>query len=76
MAEATEIAPRRAGDGPGEPTRPRFSALPDEAMPPDHAVSLAAHRRGGTDAFLGRASEHLSQQAMAGFEPAYRDVVD
>jgi hypothetical protein len=61
MAEVAEIAPRRPGEGPGEPTRPRSSALPDEAMPPERA----AHRRGATAAFQ-QVANGRAFAAMAG----------
>lgn len=66
----------RAASLPAAEVRPRFAALRDEQMPRDHAVSLAAYRRGGTDGFLARPPAHLSRQPMQGFDPDYVDIVD
>lgn len=57
-------------------TRSKFKALAPEHMPRDFSVSLDALRRGGTDAFLGRAPEHAVRQDMPGFERRYVNVVD
>jgi hypothetical protein len=61
---------------PAAEVRPRFAALRDDQMPPDHSVSLAAYRKGGTDLFLAREPSHLARQDMAGFDPRYVDIVD
>ncbi len=57
-------------------TRLRFDPLDDAHMPDGYAVSLEAYRRGGTDAFLAAAPEHVATQPMKGFEPQYRNIVD
>ena len=74
MPKSVEIA--AAGQEAAPLAHPRFKALPDAAMPTEFLVSLSGYRRGGTDAFLGRAPDHLPQQPMSGFQPGYRDIVD
>ena len=69
----TAAAPAAAGARDGAS---RDAALTPGHMPKDLAVSLDAYRRGGTDAFLERAPEHVARQPMAGFDPAYVNIVD
>ena len=64
------------GADPDAQGRAKFKALGVEHMPKSFAVSLDAYRRGGTDAFLGRAPEHAARQSMKGFEPQYVNIVD
>jgi predicted ester cyclase len=56
--------------------RTKFRALTPADMPRDFSVSLDNLRRGGTEAFLTRAPEHATRQAMPGFDPAYINIVD
>ena len=56
--------------------RSKHRALTAADMPRDFSISLDAYRRGGTDAFLGRAPDHALRQSMRGFEPTYVNIVD
>jgi len=56
--------------------RARFKEVTPAQMPTDYAISLDAHRRGGTDAFIGRAPDGLVRQPMRNFEKTYQNIVD
>lgn len=56
--------------------RTKHRALGPADMPRDFSISLDAYRRGGTDAFLGKAPEHAVRQPLPGFEPTYVNIVD
>jgi predicted ester cyclase len=67
MVSSREVVP----DG-----RSRYRALTSADMPRDFSISLDAYRRGGTDAFLGKAPSHLVRQTLPGFEATYVNIVD
>ncbi|MGR3485438.1 MAG: ester cyclase [Paracoccaceae bacterium] len=75
MSDSTQAEP--AGARPSGPKSAlRFERLDDAAMPTDHAISLSALRRGGTDSFLHGAPEHAVRQDMTGFQEGYVNIVD
>src|SRR3569623_845831 len=56
--------------------RTKHRGLTPADMPRDFSISLDAYRKGGTDAFLGKAPEHAKKQPLPGFEPTYVNIVD
>ncbi len=67
---------RHEGSGDSKSDVSRQHRLTEADMPGDFSISLAAYTRGGTDKFLETGRDDMPPQALRGFAPEYRNIID